>query len=448
MKTQFSTIQRLTSLLLTVLSLTLLPSCSCEEPLPIGRANPQPPASERCGYTVATFYAPRRRGAVAIIFDTRNTGAAPRGALWQDHHSNTIQGPEWNALDIGQVFGTAIDSNDNVYLASSDIYFETGGNSSLGIVSGNSSRPNPPARIFKFSPPTFNLVSSVDLPSSISPLNGIGNIAYNRIQDQLFATNIEDGIIYRISSTPSIIDSYDPFNPDGGTPGIAPLDERIWGIGINQEATGTKVYFSRVSTSGRSIYSITLLATGGFPAPGSEIEEISNIPGDAPIIADIAFSSDGENMLLAEHGSPDSASVIRYSLISGAWTLQPMVFVGGSANASALGTAGTNTGGGVDFGQAGTEATPNQGCDQLIWASGNYLSTGADTSSFIGLQGISVNGNQMSTFGQPSANLDTDIFIDYDNQLSVPETFGAPGDVESFDCGICGGSSLSDYLGG
>lgn len=443
-----NTISLVLHIVLVLGFITVLCSCSCEELSPIDRATPEAPPSQFCGYTIATYYAPRRVESVARIYDTRSSSEAPLGTKWTAPHINSIQGPQWNALDIGQVFGVAIDSLDNVFLASSDIYFETGGNTSLGIVSGNTSRPNLPGRIFKFSPPSFNLVSFVDLPSTITPLNGIGNIAYHKDQDQLFATNIEDGKIYRLSSTPTIIESYDPFAPDDALPGIAPADERIWGIGINQEATGTKVYFSRVSSSGRSIYSITLSPTGGFPMAGSEVEEINNIPGNAPIISDIAFTNDGETMLLAEHGSPDTASIIRYSLSSGTWTIQPMIFIGGSANPAMFGAAGTNTGGGIDFGQYGTAGTPNQECDQLIWTSGNYLSTRDDSISFIGLQGISVNGNQISTSASPSGNIDTDLFIDYDNQLTIPETFGAPGDVESFDCGTCGGSNLGDYLGG
>ncbi len=405
----------------------------CEEVVmePCGEYQPN---SEFCGWSVATCYTEDPAGDVAAILDTRFNSQAVKGSDWGTQASpvTAIHPSNWKLNQIGQVFGTAIDKDENIFLASSDIYFYSDGYLIMPT-SNNASRPFSSGQIFKCLPPTFTATPlGAPLPNAGDPLNGIGNIAYDKWNDQLFATNLEDGKIYRMSTTTgAVLETYDPWAADTGTMGIAIQEERVWGIGVNEESGAVKVYFPRVSSMGRMIYSITLVG-GAFPAAGSEIIEVPNLPGRQIIVSDLAFSSNGQEMLVAEHGHPHEAKVMSYSLTGTNWNIKTQYFVGANA-----GLDGENSAGGVDF--AYTEQNDNVSavCDEFFWASGNYMSARNGAVSLIyGLEGINYNGNNSASTASPNANQDTDLFIDFDG-VSGTGPKGSIGDVEVFDCYEC-----------
>ncbi|HMP29490.1 MAG TPA: hypothetical protein PKD85_07810, partial [Saprospiraceae bacterium] len=122
---------------------------------------------------------------------------------------------------------------------------------------------------------------------------------YDRKHNQLFATNLEDGKIYRISNTGVILDTYDPYLADNNANGIVALSEQIWGIGINYEGSQTKLYFPRIGPGTlRRMYALTLNATGGFPnIANSEAIVISGLPGDEVRFTDVAFDHNNSRMM-------------------------------------------------------------------------------------------------------------------------------------------------------
>ncbi|MBK7160269.1 MAG: hypothetical protein IPH77_17480 [Ignavibacteria bacterium] len=64
--------------------------------------------------------------------------------------------------------------------------------------------------------------------------SGIGNICFDKWHHQMFATNHEDGKIYRVkdvSGVGQVSSWYDPFLPDDKVPGFAIRGELLWGIG-------------------------------------------------------------------------------------------------------------------------------------------------------------------------------------------------------------------------
>lgn len=400
---------------------------NCEELVlePCGEFTPN---SEYCGWTVATCYGEKVNDPVAVIYNTRNNSAAPLGGNWGATISS-IHPANWTVSQIGQIFGIAIDNDENIYLASSDIYFH---NPISGIVSANPQRPAPftAGQIFKCSPPTWQAIPFATLPNQNDPLNSIGNIAYDKWNNQLFATNLEDGKIYRISTSGGILETYDPWTADSGSIGIVAQDERAWGIGINNENGVVKVFFPRVTSNERSIYSITL-NNGVFPAANSEIIEVSNVPGTQPIMSDLAFSSDSNSMLIAERNAPHNAKVMGFSRTSG-WLFDRKYFIGGD-----VGGDGENSAGGVDFAYSEMGGNPTSQCDEFFWASGNYMmARNGNIVPIYGIQGVSVSGNLSSSAPQPTANQDTDLFIDFDG-LGGTEFKGQIGDVEVFDCAAC-----------
>ncbi len=413
-----------------MLFITLLSYAACQkcESVDMDICGDPKPNSTYCGWTVASCFAERPGGDVAVVYDSRFNSNAPIGDDWGPTIP-TIHPTNWKENQIGQIFGLATDEASNIYLASSDIYF-----SSTGLPSSNILRPNPSGRVFKCLPPTWTATPLVDLPNTGDPLNGLGNITYDRWNDQLFVTNLEDGKIYKISSGGTILETYDPWAPDPGTMGIVNQDERIWGIGVNQEGSDIKVYFPRITSTSREIYSITL-TNGNFPAAGSEVVEIPFLPGTQSIVSDLAFSSNGDELLIAERGNPHRSKVQSYSLSSNVWIFNQQYFVG--ARAGITSGDGENSAGGVDFAYTELNQNMSEVCDEFFWATGNYmLARNSSLNILYGLEGIAYTGNNSSSAATPIANQDTDLFIDFDG-LPGFNTKGHIGDVEVFDCLEC-----------
>lgn len=411
-------------------------ACDYNKPCDFNQTN-----TEYSGWTVATCFARQQNGDVAVIFDTRYNSNAPVGDDWGTTTTvptvTAIHPSNWKANEIGQVFGIAIDDNENIYLASTDIYSSVN-RTDVPSVSSNGTT------IFKCSGSGY-LASPflTTIPSSSDPLNDIGNIAYDKVNNQLFATNLEDGKIYRITglnnTTGTIAETYDPWGLDSGAIGIVNQEEQIWGIGVNYENNNVKVYFPRVDilNGQRSIYSITLNPDGSFPSNGNEIVEVSGVPGDQNIISDIAFSSDTNEMIIAEKGEPHGAQVISFSLNS-SWNLNKSYFIGAGG--------GENSAGGIDFAYKDDGTNISSMCDDFFWASGHLMSarnSNLDREGYVyGLQGISYSGNNSSSDPIPTANQDTDLFIDFDGSGSW-NVKGTIGDVEVFDANTC--YNLCDY---
>jgi len=194
------------------------------------------------GWTVATCNAEAGTGGrVGILYDTRATTTAPAGVDWSpsiDH----IAPANWTIDEIGQVFGIATDGSANVYLASSDVYDTQFDSDPFG-----------PATIFKASPNNgFTAVEWATLPNTGGALNGIGNIVYDDATGHLYASNLEDGMIYSLDASGNIVDTYDPWTADTGAAGIVTSSEQVWGIGINDEGASKKLYFARISAGERA----------------------------------------------------------------------------------------------------------------------------------------------------------------------------------------------------
>ena len=414
--------------------------------------------SEYCGWTVSTCFGGTREGTyvhvdpdapVGVMYNTSINSLAPRGEDW----GSTIQSihpSNWISKEIGQIFGITMDKEDNIYLASSDIYYYDANWSSITFQSGNLVRPNPCGRIFKCSPPGWVATPFIDLPVGCDELNGIGNIAYDKWNNQIFASSLENGKIYQIDLAANILNTFDPWNADDGTAGIAPFLEQVWGIGLNYEEGIVKVYFAKNNPDEtKSLYSVAL-SNGSFPINVSETVEISNIQLShhqypKSLISDIAFSSDGQTILISEHGHPHESNVISYSQSNGSWIFAREYFIGGKTSYS----EGSNTAGGIDFGYQEEDSFVSAKCDALFYTTVNAALVRSDaiplTGRLYGVQGINISGNNSSEVPAPTANRDTDIFIDYNGEYTTADK-EIPGDVEVFDCVEClDPCSLKDF---
>lgn len=412
---------------IAAMSMLILFSCdkdSCE--YVTTQCEPLGNNTEQSGITVVTYNADNPTDFVGAVYDTRNNASAPLGADWAPAlgTAGKITKPaDWVLSKIGRVFGIAMDKTANVYLAASGVYGQNFMNTPYQNLV--------PGRIYKAIAGTYSTAPFVDLPmsyaSSSGSLNGIGNIAYDKINNQLFATNLDDGKIYRISMTGTILQTYDPWAADSGTPDITIQDERIWGIGVNYESGNVKLYFTRITLpvttlANRNLYSLTLNSSGAMPSSAPSLE-IANLPGVAESITDIEFSADTQKIILAERGDPHNAMAYSYNRSGSSWNSNTQYFVGGFT--------GKNSAGGVDFAFVGDDKTPVK-CEEFIWASGNYLEAISVTSGRVyGLQGIKYSGNILAT--APS----TDLFIDYNPPIYNFAQKGDIGDVDVFDADLC-----------
>ncbi|WP_298305385.1 hypothetical protein [Flavobacterium sp.] len=392
------------------------------------------------GYMVTTMENFGSTTSVGTIYKTTYNSNAPVGADWNNPALGAgqvakIATPMWNLTDVGQVFGIAIDNSNTIYLASTDVYaYDSGGTTahgsagSAGIYKTNVSSPATTTTLTStLVANTGYTVGTSQIPNSGVGLgNSIGNIAYDKVNKQLFATNLEDGRIYRIdASTGNVKSIYDPFALDTPSNGLAPINERIWGIGVLTQNGTTEVYFARTEATFNSIWSIKLDASGEFLATSTggltpklysdssnsklEIQKI----GTQNKISDIEFSCGGK-MLMAERGNPHGSSVFEFIKVGTTWTVTNPFFTGQS---------GKDGAGGVDYG--GRETAGSFIKDDIVWASTNWAKPTNISYLVYGVQGMSSSGNSLLT------SASTDLYIDANAGGSNNK--GGIGDVDIFD---------------
>lgn len=393
------------------------------------------------GYMVATN-ANFITSNVGVIYKTTYNSKAPIGGDYNNpslgaNQVSSIFPAKWNVTDMGEVFGIALNQSGGIYLAATDVYAYDGAGGSASGTAGT-------AGIYLTDTTTLStntgFVTTVNINSSntfgLNKIpntgglgNGIGNIAFDKKNNQLFVTNLEDGRIYRIDATTGLVKSiFDPFSLDVPASGIAPVGERLWGIGILTTNGNTSVYFARTEATLNSIWSIDLDATGEFVATqigtshlyndsASSSKLIIQKIGIQNKISDIEFSCSGK-MLLAERGGFHNSSIFEYVKSGTSWNPSISNFYVG-------GFSGQNSSGGVDYGarESGGAFTT----DDIVWASGNYMITALNSYLVYGVQGINSLGNDPTI----TPNKATDLFID--RNASGPNNKGGMGDVDIFD---------------
>lgn len=302
---------------------------------------------------------------------------------------------EWTTTNLGEVFGIELDNstNPNIYVTSTTSYGNFGGT----------------GRVFRLDGTTGAISTFSTLPNSGQ---GLGNIAFDRDHNQFYVTDFEDGKIYRLSSSGAILDTYDPFTPDDGIAGFAPLGERLWGIGVH----GCRVYFgvwsqdAGQSLGANTIWSVAIDTTGNFS--GSPTLEVTLTP--APFasrsmpVADIAFSRTG-NMLVAERGmfgdtgqAPHQARVLEFVGSHLAWAPSANIFNIGQI------TGTRNSSGGVDY-DCAVDDECNAGGH--VMATGDALHCCSPPDNIYGLQILPDTGGGLSN----------SFLVDLDNETNFQD---------------------------
>ena len=428
------------------------------------------------------------------IFDTENNLSAPLGQNWATTFYTpadpTIEA-QWKGTNMGDVFGVAIDDQKNAYFTTTKSISSSGSSATNSGVAGDGGVYKLNANDWSITP----LITTGTGPNQIPNLNvGLGNICFDKWNNQLFITNFEDGKIYRFDTNGNLLSTFDPFDPDDGSPGFAGHGEAVWGVNVYAEnSSNVKLYFSQwtednsLSTStnvNNSVWSVDLDANGDFTGIESlcfSLPDITytwqTIEGGSYPISDITFSADGK-MYVCEKtqggwttfgGFDDlftpgahNSRLMEFTNIAGNWTMTQHYGVGNYNTP----TCSDNTAGGVAL--SNRETTEGVDCEKLIWATGDALrfsgfnpADGGQTYVY-GAAGIPVEGNSLDPTSADYVQ-NTSIYVDVDytsmgNDGSQKMSFG---DIEIYseqqatsslniipDSTICPGGSISLNVSG
>lgn len=394
---------------------------------------------------------------VVAILDTRDpVGAgAPFGSMgggWQPAgwHNDFSTTDAWNARNLGEVFGIALDDSSppNVYVAATSIHF------------GNGRGPGGDGGVYKLNGTNYGISVFQDFTTSPKKIGkvSLGNICFDKEHRQLFVADLDNGLVRRLSTTGSEVLTggfpYDhgvtgnanisaPAIPDSGTAGaLTQSGRRVFAVQVFRSRLYYSVWFAppnASSTGFNEVWSVGLQANGdliptGPSGPRREFTLVglppySMYPGAEPVITDIAFSPTG-TMLVGERSictqdpsdlasGSHAARAIEYTYTT-SWNQSQILNVGGVV----VGSGRVNSAGGVDYDCSGREFVMG---DALI--SSNVLN-----SVPFPYTGSAVYGLQI--FPTPTSTVDNSWLVDLDGNFNIYDKLSL-GDVEVYRCCDC-----------
>jgi hypothetical protein len=375
------------------------------------------------------------------VIDLAASNSAPAGANWVAAPFSPAH-PSWSQASLGNVFGVAIDSGGNIYVAHTSVYGTT---FAAGVLAGpflDAVGTGGPGAIYKINTNTGAASVFTTLPNFSDPIvaaslgvaqsfPGIGNISIDCGRDTLFATNFEDGRIYRIAlSSGTVLSAFDHASntvTGGGAPepgdvaGFVRLGERLWGV----EPHNGRVYYTVFGTdtfraaAPNTVWSIACDTNTGEFLPSTRRQEAltpsaacSNNP-----FSDLAFTQTG-SMMLAQRsmGDPDptKADTLSWAHTScllefncnpatGGWDPSPNTFGAGNVSAPRSAAGGVD----VDF-------RPGQSYNYYATADALIVTGNPPNYAVYGLVGLPATG------GGPANSLNVD--LDGDTTWPPPKT--------------------------
>ncbi|WP_319531718.1 peptidoglycan-binding domain-containing protein [uncultured Cohaesibacter sp.] len=394
------------------------------------------------------------------------------------------------AKDIGQVFGMALDDAErpNLYLAASSAYGlpivgrdRNGdrvpdklytGRSDAQFMDGlfGSVNDNGPGSIWKVDGATGRIsrFASIKLDNVANSGPALGNIAFDGKSRQLFVSDRDTGMIFRLDLDGHVLESYDHGTIARTVVGMKPvhfdtrnrLDITVPSFDVEDPTTwhyakeGRRVWAVAVE-DGRLYYSVaegpSVWSVGIDPEDGNfKLDARQELTLEASRrgmeISDIEFGPDGSLILAqrgAQQGSYDFSRLARSRLADvlrfrktdeGRWRADPVAYAVGFAAQKKNSTGGLALGPGYD---AKGELVADR-CRETLWTSGEQLRDDASLADKLRESGaLKVDGVQ----AQPLLALPDSsrppwksYFIDYDGAYPGVVESGHIGDVEVFGC--------------
>lgn len=410
-------------------------------------------------------------GASAQVFDLSALGTAPRGQV-----SDVIAKLKIKAAETGQLFGVTLDdlAQPNAYLTATSMFglqiVDPKGNrlvmgeANAKWMPGQFGPENNPGAIYKLDGTTGKvaLFATIKAGDKDNAGPGLGNITFDPVSRQLFVSDLETGLIHRLSMKGEDLGVFDhgedgrtaqglealPYDPSRRmditgasfnselpeTWGYADARRRVFGLAISK----SRLYYA--NAEGPSIWSVSITADGGF-GNDARIELEPNGTTAASDITDILFDGAGI-MILSQRGSalgaydyekfatPQQSSVLRYTYSEkeGRWLAAPDEYAIGLKTDYRATQGGVALNYGYDkFGNINYGA-----CRQTLWTTGEHLRDGDDKAKIAsgGARLVSgLQGNYKSRLRPANAPAVESWFTDYDARQQDDQAFGHIGDV-------------------
>ena len=229
--------------------------------------------------------------------DVRADGSPVIPASGEETVTNSLMWShqDWTQEKLGNIYGVTIDGQGSMFAAASANYGagvgftgvpqsinygsigrDAGGElGAAGTIYKMDAVTGAPA-VFAQLPQQETEIINVDSEPAFAPDEvrqtgpGLGNIHHDKVNDQFFASNFEDGRIYRLDSDGNILDSYDPGNLDDGSAGAPPISELVYGLTVSPD--GSKLFYGLDKT----VFSVDLNSDGSLPGT---VDNSSNIAG-------------------------------------------------------------------------------------------------------------------------------------------------------------------------
>ncbi len=422
------------------------------------------------------------KGLTAQIFDLSNLGSGPSGQL-----ADAPVKFKATAGQIGHVFGIAFEGDGvratpNIYLSASSLFglqlVKPQGGETRRILAGEPGAKfmagqfgpdrGGPGSIYKVDGRTgqISLFANVQHNGRANSAPGLGNMAYDSRTKQLFVSNLETGMIHRLTMDGRERDVFDHGRDGRRRAGLAPVDyDPSLRVGIesplfNTEETSTwgfapkarmtfglaiqnkRLYYS--VAEGPQIWSVGIDDEGDF-AKDARLELSVNDTPAAQVVTAIQFDGSGL-MYLSQRGEftgsydyqlfakPQQSVVLRYS-----WDEQKRQWVD-VPEEYAIGLAPEHraTVGGIalNYGYDRNGRINYGACRQTLWTTGEYLRSGEDLKRVAtggpaivhGLQ-----GNYKSKVRPDNEPPFESWFVDYDGRFDDAEINGHIGNVGIFN---------------
>ncbi|MBR9921513.1 MAG: hypothetical protein GYB31_11800 [Bacteroidetes bacterium] len=235
-----------------------------------------------CG--VVTDMPPQAQYTVAVM---DMIGALPAaGRIDVSASTDVYHHDSWRVDSIGNIFGLTIDNCANIYVTATSNYssdfFGYEATIRYGEIGGGVNSTAAAGTVYKLDATTGQATVFAVLPQQaynfdhypcegFTQINrttgpGLGNIIFDDVNFQFYVTNFEDGRIYRIDTTGTILDSYDPGLYDDGVPGVSDLEDLAYGLDINNDFT--ELFYGNIgdyfNNTLPGVYSIPINPDGSF----------------------------------------------------------------------------------------------------------------------------------------------------------------------------------------
>jgi len=361
----------------------------------------------------------------SVVVETLAPDAAPHGELIDSTPAFAA-----TAKDVGQVFGVALDNAPEITgAAAPDIYVAATSAYGLNLVvtgpDGNPVRSKTGAPGATFMPGQWGSAGgATGYPGSIWKIDGttgaislfttiaantgagLGDIVFDAASQQFFVSDLDSGLIYRLASDGTIIDSFDHGVTGRPTHGLSAVaddgsavdvtnpafnteDPSTWGFTQpERKVDGLAVHGGRLYyavADGPAVWSVGINPDGSFGTPRWEFD-VTGLPSTNEI-THIVFDSSGR-MILAQRGAQagsydyssfaaqGTSSVVRYTHEFPDDPSTPSTWVE-TPDSYAIGFKpdGSNATGGIALGNAYDSASNSfdGACNATLWASGDSL---------------------------------------------------------------------------